>query len=90
MLTISEKRLHQQMLKILGALTQEQRLQTLNFMNFLKSQETASQGNLEDSFLTFITQDAASDVTLEQVRGALSSIQGNLSDVIIQGREERA
>ncbi len=90
MKAVSEKPMHQQMLEILSALTQEQRIQTLNFMKFLKSQETTSQGKSEDSFLTFITQDAVSGVTLEQVREALSPIQGNLSDVIIQGREERA
>lgn len=90
MLAVSEKRMHQQVLEILSVLTHEQRIQTLNFMKFLKSQETTSQEKSEDSFFTFITQDAASDVTLEQVREALSPIQGNLSDVIIQGREERA
>ena len=90
MATTSKKILHQQMFSMLNILTQEQLVQALNFMNFLKAQEIPSKEDWEDPFLEFIKQEASPDVTLEQVRDELSSIKGNLSDVVIQEREERA
>jgi len=90
MATISKKILHQQMFSMLNILTQEQLVQALNFMKFLKAQEIPPKEDPEDPFLEFIKQDASPDVTLEQVREDLSSIKGNLSDVVIQERAVRA
>lgn len=67
----------------LGLLNKGQVLQVLNFMEFLKDTEA------KDSFSDFIASEADPDVTLEQVREELSSIRGNLSDVIISEREDR-
>ncbi len=84
--TVSKKILHQQVFNMLNILTQEQLVQALNFMKFLKAQETQPKEEPKDPFLDFIKQEASPDVTLEQVREELSSIKGNLSDVIIQER----
>lgn len=89
MATVSKKALHQQMFNMLDILTQEQLVQALNFMKFLKAQEVRQKEESEEPFLDFIIQEAAPDVTLQQVREELSSIKGSLSDVIIQEREER-
>ncbi len=91
MQALSKEMLHQQLFNMLNLLTQEQLVQALNFMKFLRTQETISKEEPEpgDPFLDFIIQEASPDVTLEQVRKDLSSIQGNLSDIITQEREER-
>lgn len=89
MTTISKTLLNKQVFQMVNILTQDQLVQVLNFMKFLKTQEKQDEEEQEDSFLDFIMQDASSDVTLEQVRKELSSIKGNLSDIITQEREER-
>ena len=54
---------------------------------FLKTKET--QESLEEPLLASIIREADPGITLDQVRATLRPIAGNLSDVIIVGREER-
>lgn len=87
MAIVANKSIPSKVLTLLQTLNAEQLVEVTHFMEFLKAKETEE--TLEDPFLACITREADTEVTLDQVRMKLSSIQGNLSDVVIAGREER-
>lgn len=87
MATIANKSIPNKVFTLLHTLNTEQLIEVTHFMEFLKTKETEE--TVEDPFLACITSEADTKVTLDQVRTKLSSIQGNLSDIVITGREER-
>ena len=87
MATVSNKSIPVKVFTLLQALDAEQLVEVTHFMEFLKAKETKE--TAEDPFLACITSEADPEVTLDQVRAKLSSIKGNLSDVVIKEREER-
>jgi len=71
----------------LKELEKEQILEVLDFVEFLRKRK--SKRIKENLFLDFIISEADHKITLDYVRRELSSIKGNLSDIIIRRREER-
>lgn len=71
----------------LKGLEKEQILEVLDFVEFLKKKKSKKIN--ENLFLDFIISEADHKITLDHVRQELSSIKGNLSDIIIRRREER-
>ena len=55
----------------------------MDFIDFIQEKEGA------ESFLRYIKEKADRSITLAQVRQELSSIKGNLSEIISGQREER-
>lgn len=80
MVTALKKRI----IRAIDELTEEQQQKLWETIE--KAREESA---LEGSFLTSIKSEADPRITLEQVRQGLSSIKGNLSDLIIQEREAR-
>lgn len=76
--------LKERIIRVIDELTEEQRQRLWEMIEKVR-EDTA----LEGPFLASIMSEADPRITLEQVRQQLSSIKGNLSDLIIQEREER-
>ncbi|OQX23241.1 MAG: hypothetical protein BWK80_27050 [Desulfobacteraceae bacterium IS3] len=83
MAEISEKNLYEQVFDMLNTFNTEQISEVLNFMEFIRTKPAEK----ENPFLEAVIHEADSRVTLNQVRKELSPIRGNLSDIIIEGRE---
>ena len=84
---LSEKDMAEEVYNRLKALNKQEIGQVLDFVEFLKSK--AAKGRTKNPLLEYIMSEADPGITLQQVRQELSSIKGNLSDVIIAGREDR-
>ncbi len=84
---IMQPRVSERVLTVLKTLNAEQLGEVLLFMEFLKTKEQQEAGKA--LFWLSITREANPNVTLDDVRTRLRSIPGNLSDAIMQGREER-
>ncbi len=69
------------------ALSKEQVSQVLDFIEFLKLKE--KKDLRKNTLIEFVTAEADPKMTLDIVREQLSSIKGNLADIVIKGREER-
>lgn len=82
-----KKQVSERVVTLLQTLNAEQLGEVILFMEFLKAKETQSPP--ENPLWLSITREADARVTLGQVRTRLRAIPGNLSDVIIQEREER-
>ena len=92
MAIVSNKSISDKVFTLLHTLSSEQLVEVVHFMEFLKTketEETIEKETIEDPFLTYITREADPKVSLDQVRASLESIKGNVSDVVIKGREER-
>ena len=87
MATIVKNSIPERVLTLLQTLNAQQLVEVTHFMEFLKTKET--QESLEEPLLASIIREADPGITLDQVRATLRPIAGNLSDVIIVGREER-
>ena len=57
--------------------------EVMDFIDFIREKEGA------EPFLRYIKEKADKTITLAQVRQELSSIKGNLSEIISRQREER-
>ncbi len=87
MAAIVKNRVPERVLTLLQTLNAQQLVEVTHFMEFLKIKET--QDPIEEPFLASIIREADPGVTLDQVRATQRPIAGNLSDVVIAGREER-
>jgi len=84
---LQENDLTDEVYKQLKGLNKVQVSQALDFIAYLKSKETKDLGR--NPLIEFIMAEADTKMTLDAVREELSGIKGNLSDTIIEGREER-
>jgi hypothetical protein len=84
--TLLKNDLSEELYKKIKALKGDHISQVLDFIEYLKSKETE---NLRNPLLEFIMAEADPEMTLDSVRGELNGIKGNLSDTVIEGREER-
>ena len=87
MATIVKTSIPERVLTLLQTLNTQQLVEVTHFMEFLKTKE--AQESIEEPFLASIIREADPGVTLDQVRATLRPIAGDLSDVVIVGREER-
>ncbi|MCK4391511.1 hypothetical protein KAX17_01220 [Candidatus Bipolaricaulota bacterium] len=76
--------LKEKIIQAIDELTEEQQQKLWKMIKKVREESA-----LEASFLASIKSEADPRITLEQVRQGLSSIKGNLSDLIIQEREAR-
>lgn len=76
--------LKERIIRAINELTEEQQQRLWEMIEQVREEAT-----LEEPFLVSIKSEADPRITLEQVRQELSSIKGNLSDLIIQQREAR-
>ena len=85
--TLLKNDLPNEIYKKIKSLKKEQVSEVLDFIEYLKSKETKDRGR--NPLMEFIMAEADATMTLDAVREQLSGIKGNLSDTIIEGREER-
>jgi len=85
--TLLKNDLPKEIYKKVRSLNEEQVSEVLDFIEYLKSKQTKDRGR--NQLMAFIMAEADSTMTLDAVREQLSGIKGNLSDTIIEGREER-
>ncbi len=76
--------LKERIIRAIDELTEEQQQKLWEMIEQVREEAT-----LKEPFLVSIKSEADPRITLEQVRQGLSSIKGNLSDLIIQEREAR-
>ena len=84
--TLLKNDLPEELYKKIKELKEDHISQVLDFIEYLKSKETK---NVRNPLLEFIMAEADPEMTLDNVRGELNGIKGNLSDTVIEGREER-
>jgi hypothetical protein len=84
--TLLKNDLSEELYKKIRALKEDHISQVLDFIEYLKSKETK---NVRNPLLEFIMAEADPEMTLDNVRGELNGIKGNLSHTVIEGREER-
>jgi len=84
--TLLKNDLPEDLFKKIKALKEDHISQALDFIEYLKSKETK---NVRNPLLEFIMAEADPEMTLDDVRGELKGIKGNLSHTVIEGREER-